>query len=422
MKVTVIGGGSTYSPELLEGFFSLWKKLKPLKICLYDINKDRLRIIANLSKRMIEKSKSEIEFVTTLDLDEALSEVDFVVSQIRVGGQEARFRDEDIPLKMGLLGQETTGPGGFANALRTIPVTLNIARKIEKLAPNAWLINFTNPSGIITEAVSKYTSLKTIGLCNVAINLQNEFAHLYNLPYDDVFIECFGLNHLTFIKKVFIRGKDVTEEAFKRIKGQIKNGIMVSEEDIKILESINMYPNYYLKYFYFREKEVEELSGKPRRAEEVSKIEEDLLELYKDPNLNTMPEELKKRGGALYSTAAVNLISHLTGISSGFQVINITNKGVIPDLPEDCVVEIPVYIEGDRIHRTIIGNLPLEVKGTVHAVKAYEQLTIEAAVESSYRKALMALTQHPLVSSMSLAEEVLKKLIEANKDYFPKLV
>ncbi len=415
MRVTVIGGGSTYTPELLEGFISLWQKLKPLSISLYDTNEERLGIVSEFLKRMIKKSKAEIEFSTVSSLEEAVKDVDFVISQIRVGGQEARFKDEDIPLKTGLLGQETTGPGGFANALRTIPVVLDIARKIEKYSPDAWLLNFTNPSGIITEAISKYTKVKVIGLCNVAINLQNEFAQALALPMDDIYLDCFGLNHLTFIKRVFAKGKEVTGSAFEKIKENI------SKENRKILETYNMYPNYYLKYFCFREEEVNELAPKTRRAEEVAKIEADLLELYKDRNLDEKPEVLSKRGGALYSTAAVNLISHLQGLRSGFQVVNVTNNGAISDLPYDGVVEIPVFIHGDIIQRCVLGELPLEVRGIIQAVKTYEQLTIEAAMEGSYRKAAIALAQHPLVSSLTLAEKVLSRLIEANRGYFPEL-
>ncbi|MCJ7472545.1 MAG: 6-phospho-beta-glucosidase [Actinobacteria bacterium] len=419
MKIAVIGGGSTYTPELLEGFFSLWQRLKPLKVSLYDINEEKLKIISEFLKRMIKKSNTEIEFSATLGLEEALKDADFIISQIRIGGLSARLQDESIPLKFGLLGQETTGPGGFANALRTIPVVLDIAKKIEKISPNAWLINFTNPSGIITETLSRYTKVKVLGLCNVAINLQNDLSSLLNVPMDDIFLDCFGLNHLTFTKRVFVRGKDVTEEVFKKIKEQVSRRI--SKKDKKIVETIKMFPNYYLQYYYFREEKIKELKKKPRRAKEVEKIEKILLKLYQDPDLNEKPKELSQRGGALYSTAAVNLISHLTGLQKGFQIINITNRGAISDLPEDSVVEMPVFIEKDRVQRCIIGKLPLEVRGTIQAVKAYEQLTIEAAVECSYRKALMALTQHPLVSSLTLAEKVLSKLIEANKKYFPKL-
>ncbi len=415
MKACVIGGGSTYTPELLEGFISLSQKLKYLSISLYDINEERLSIVSEFLKRMIKKSKSGIELTVASNLEDSLKGVDYVINQIRVGGQDARFKDEDVPLKMGLLGQETTGPGGFANALRTIPVVLDIAKKIEKYSPNAWLINFANPSGIITETVSKCTEVKVIGLCNVAINLQNEFARVLNLPLDDIYLDCFGLNHLTFIKRVFARGKDVTEDAFKKIMP------VVSEEYRKILEIFKMYPNYYLKYFYFREEEVNELMGKTRRAEEVSKIEADLLELYKDKNLDEKPEILSKRGGALYSTVAVNLISNLEGLTAGFQIVNVTNKGAISDLPYDCIVEIPVFIEKDRLQRCNIGELPLEVRGTIQAVKAYEQLTVEAAMEGSYRKAVIALSQHPLISSLTLAEKVLSELIKANRDYFPNL-
>ncbi len=416
MKISVIGGGSSYTPELMEGLIELSFEVSPLEIYLVDINEERLNIITDFSNRMIKKRKGNINIKSTLSLEEALEDSDFVINQIRVGGQRARFLDESIPLQFNLLGQETTGAGGFANALRTIPVVLSIAKEMENLSPNAWLINFANPSGIITEAVSKYSKIKVLGLCNVPINFQSYFAKILNVPMEDVFLDYFGLNHLSFVRRVFVNGKDRTEEAFSKVKESL------SEEERKILDYLNMFPNYYLRYFYFREEKVEELKGKSKRAEEVLKIEEKLFELYKDPSLDEKPKELEKRGGALYSKSAVNLIFHLLGLRRGFQVVNIKNQGVIFDLPYNCVVEIPVFIEGERIQRYIIGNLPLEVKGLIQAVKTYEELTIESAVEGSFRKALFALAQHPLISSLTLAEKILSVLIEANRDYFPKLM
>lgn len=416
MKISVIGGGSSYTPELMEGLIELSFEVSPLEIYLMDINEERLNIITDFSKRMIKKRNANIYLKSTISLEEALDNSDFVINQIRVGGQRARLLDESIPLKFNLLGQETTGAGGFANALRTIPMVLNIAKKMEDLSPNAWLINFANPSGIITEAVSKYSKVKVLGLCNVPINFQNYFAKILDVSMDEVFLDYFGLNHLSFVRRVFVNGKDRTEEAFNKIREHL------SEEERKILDYLNMFPNYYLRYFYFREEKVEELKNKPRRAEEVLKIEENLFKLYKDPSLDEKPKELEKRGGALYSKSAVNLIFHLLGIRRGFQVVNITNQGAIFDLPYNCVVEIPVYIEGERIQRYIIGNLPLEVRGLIQAVKTYEELTIESAVEGSFKKAIFALAQHPLISSLTLAEKVLSSLIEANKENFPRLL
>jgi len=415
MKISVIGGGSTYTPELMEGFIELSSEIYPIDLYLMDINEERLEVVSNFLVRMARKSKANINIKTTTYLEQAIEDADFVINQIRVGGQRARLLDETIPLEFNLLGQETTGVGGFANALRTIPVALNIAKKIEELSPSAWLINFANPSGIITEAISKYTKAKVLGLCNVAINFQNQFARLFGVSMDDVFMDYFGLNHLTFVRRIYVKGKDRTEEAFKKIKENL------FEEERKVLDYLNMFPNYYLRYYYFREEKVMEMKSKPKRAEEVMKIEEDLLKLYRDPNLDEKPKELEKRGGALYSKSAVNLIFHLLGLRKGFQIVNIVNEGAIFDLPHNVVVEIPVYIEGERIQRYVIGNLPKEVRGIIQAVKTYEELTIESAVEGSFKKALWALAQHPLISSLSLAEKVLKRLIEENKDYFPKL-
>jgi 6-phospho-beta-glucosidase len=415
MKVSVIGGGSTYTPELIEGFIDLSKEISPIEVYLMDINEERLNIVSDFCRRMISKKKSEITLKTTLSLDEAIIDSSFIINQIRVGGQRARLLDETIPLQFNLLGQETTGAGGFANALRTIPVVIDIAKRIEMLSPNAWLINFANPSGIITEAISKYTKVKVLGLCNIHINFQNYFAKILNVSLEDIFLDYFGLNHLTFIRRVFVNGKDRTDEAFNKIKESL------SEEERELFDDLKMFPNYYLRYFYFREEKVEEQKKKSKRAEEVIKIEEELLNLYKNPNLDEKPEELAKRGGSLYSKSAINLIFHLLGLRRGFQVVNITNQGAIFDLPNDCVVEIPVYIEGERIQRYIIGNLPLEVKGLIQAVKTYEELTIESAVEGSYKKAIFALAQHPLISSYTLAKKVLSAMISANKEYFPTL-
>ncbi|HPU43289.1 MAG TPA: 6-phospho-beta-glucosidase [Dictyoglomaceae bacterium] len=416
MKVSVIGGGSTYTPELIEGFFDIWDKVKPLKITLLDINYERLSIVYDFLLRMIKRAGAEIELEMSTDLEEALKDADFVINQIRVGGNQARLLDETVPLKYGVLGQETTGAGGFANALRTIPVVYGIAKKIEEVCPSAWLINFTNPSGIITEMLLKYTKVKSIGLCNVPINFQKLFADLAEVSPEDVFLDYFGLNHLSFVRKVFVKGEDRTKELFLKVRERI------SDEERMILDNVNMFPNYYLGYFYLREERVEEVKHKPKRAEEVLKIESDLLNLYKDPSLDKKPEELSRRGGALYSRAAVNLISALSGLKEGFQIINVKNEGAISDLPYDSVVEIPVYLQKDRFHRYVIGKLPISVRGTIQSVKTYEELTIEAAMESSYKKALMALTQHPLISSMTLAKKILDDLISTNKDYFPKLI
>ncbi|MFN3699319.1 MAG: 6-phospho-beta-glucosidase, partial [Dictyoglomus sp.] len=290
------------------------------------------------------------------------------------------------------------------------------AKKVERFSPKAWFINFTNPSGIITEMLLNYTNIKAVGLCNVPINFQKYFADLAGTSLEDIFLDYFGLNHLSFVRKVYVKGEDKTKELFGKLREKL------SEEDRKVIDYLDLFPNYYLRYYFFREERVEELKQKPKRAEEVMKVEEHLLELYQDPSLDTKPIELNKRGGALYSKAAVNLISNLYGLEEGFQIINVKNEGSIIDLPKDSVVEIPVYIQKDRLHKYYIGELPLEVKGLIQAVKTYERLTIEAAMEGSYKKALWALAQHPLVSSLSLAEKILNKLIEVNRDLFPKLI
>jgi len=413
MKAVIIGGGSTYTPELMEGFMRLSNRAEGLRVILVDTDHQKLEVVYGILKRMIDAADAKIELSRTSLLDDALPDADFVVNQIRVGGNLARLMDETVPLQFGVLGQETTGPGGFANALRTIPVVLGIARRIQKYCPKAWLINFTNPSGMVTEALLKYSSVKAIGLCNSPINFCNMFARMFHVKTEDVFLDYFGLNHLSFVRKVFVNGKDVTDEAFSKLP--------VSEDERRIVEYLGMFPNYYLRYYYLRQEMVEEIKAKPKRAEEVLKIEQELLELYKDPLLTQKPSQLSKRGGAFYSTAAVELIEHLYGLRRGFQISNVMNNGAIKDLPADAVVEIPVYIDGNLLKPYVIGDLPLAVRGTIQTVKAYEQLTIQAACEGSYHKAVMALAQHPLVSSISLAEKILDALIDANGELFPKM-
>ncbi|MBM7583184.1 6-phospho-beta-glucosidase [Caldicoprobacter guelmensis] len=414
MKVVIIGGGSTYTPELMEGFIRLSHLVQDLSITLVDTDVQKMNTVYEFLKRMINASDAKIELSKTTNLEETLPGADFVINQVRIGGNRARLMDETVPLQFGVLGQETTGPGGFANALRTIPVVLSIAKQVQEHCPKAWFINFTNPSGIVTEALLKYSTVKAIGLCNSPINFCNMFARMFDVTAEDVFLDYFGLNHLSFVRKVFVNGKDVTTEALAKLP--------LSNEEQRIVKYLGMFPNYYLRYYYLREEKVKEAMEKPKRAEEVLKIEQELLTLYKDPTLAEKPPQLSKRGGAFYSTAAVNLIEHLCGFKRGFQIINVMNNGAIKDLPDDAVVEIPVYIDGSLLKPYMIGTLPTTVRGTIQAVKAYEQLTIEAAIEGSYSKAVMALAQHPLVSSISLAEKILDALMDANAGLFPTLI
>jgi 6-phospho-beta-glucosidase len=429
LKIATIGGGSSYTPELIEGFIKRYNELPVKDIYLVDVEggKDKLETVGNLAKRMVEKSGVDMRVHLTFDRREAIKDADFVTTQFRVGLLDARVRDEKIPLKYGMIGQETTGAGGFAKAQRTIPVILDICRDIEELAPSAWLINFTNPSGIITEVVLKHTKVKCIGLCNGPIGMEFQVAAMFNVPKEKVYVDFVGLNHLVFGRKITVEGRDVTKDFIEMVINGSKQGLKnipnLSFEP-EFLRSLGMFPIDYLKYFYLTDKMLEEMhkqaeSGRTR-GEEVKAVEEELFKLYKDPNLSIKPPQLEKRGGAHYSDAACSLISSIYNDKRDLHIADIRNNGTIPDLPDDCVIERNVIVDSNGAHPINAGHLPPKIRGIIQLVKAYEELTVEAGVTGDYGAALQALTIHPLVPSATAAKKVLDDIIEANREFLPQ--
>lgn len=429
LKIATIGGGSSYTPELIEGFIKRYEELPIKDIYLVDVEegREKLEIVGNLAKRMVEKAGIDMKIHLTLDRREAIKDADFVTTQFRVGLLDARIRDERIPLKYGMLGQETTGAGGFAKAQRTIPVILDICRDIEELAPEAWLINFTNPSGIITEAVLKHTNVKCIGLCNGPINMEYDVAKAFNVSKDKVYIDFIGLNHLVFGRKIFVEDKDVTEEFIElMIRGQqegLKNVPNLSFQP-EFARSLGMFPISYLKYFYLRDKMLDEVIAAAAkgntRGEEVKRAEKDLFELYKDPNLSVKPPQLENRGGAHYSDAACSIVSAIYNDKKELHVADVLNNGAVSDLPDNVVIERNVIVDRYGAHPINLGHLETKIRGLIQVVKAYEELTVEAGVTGDYNTALQALTNHPLVPSATAAKKVLDDIIEANKEYLPQ--
>jgi 6-phospho-beta-glucosidase len=417
LKVCVIGGGSTYTPELIEGFIKRRKELPTREIALMDIDPAKLEIVGSLAKRMVEKAGLSVKVVLTTDRKQAIEGSDFVLTQIRVGGIPARIRDERIPIEFGVIGQETTGPGGFAKALRTIPVMLDIARDIEKLAPNAWLINFTNPSGIITEALLKRSKINVIGLCNVPIGMTRSLTSKFGVEPEQIFLEYVGLNHLSWVTRVVVSGRDVTKEAVKKaMAGR-------SKEDQAWMREYGMIPNGYLHYYYARDKAVEDQrKAEKTRGEIVSEVEADLLRKYRNSKLSRKPKELSKRGGAHYSTAAVSLASAIHSNKKELHIVNVRNQGTIPCLPYDCAIETNCVVDGNGAHPISIGEIPLEIRGLLQAVKAYEELAVKAGVTGSRRTALQALVAHPLVPSFTVAKGLLDRILEAHAEYLPQFV
>ncbi|MFD1445525.1 6-phospho-beta-glucosidase [Oceanobacillus profundus] len=424
IKLTVIGGGSSYTPELLEGIINNQVLLNISEVWLVDIpeGQQKLSIIESLSKRMVDKAESPIKIVATFDRREAIKESDYIITQIRVGQLEMRKKDEYISVKHGVIGQETTGAGGFMKALRTIPEILDICREIEELAPKAWLLNFTNPAGIVTEAILKHSNVKVIGLCNNPINYYKKFAKTYGVDIRDVSINFIGINHLIWITELYIKGQSRLEDILtgKSDVYEAKN-IPSFGWDLDFLQSLGSLPCGYHKYYYLTdqilEKQLEEYQQNKTRADEVQRIEKELFDLYKNKNLKEKPKALEQRGGAYYSEAAINLIKSIHLNTREIHTLNVRNNGAISCLPDDVSVETNCVVEKHQITPIQIGAVPPQIRGLLQVVKAYEELTVEAAVTGNKTIALQALTLHPLIPSANRSKEILQEMLTANKHY-----
>jgi len=419
LKAAIIGAGSTYTPELIRGFIDRQGSLNFQSFYLVDIDGEKLETVGNLAKRMLSSKGFTSQIVLTRDLDEAIKDADYIFAQIRVGGMEARIRDEKIPLRHGLLGQETTGAGGFMNALRTIPVMLDIARRMEKLAPNAWLVNFSNPSGIVADALLNHTKIKMVGLCNCFVNMKAGIAQ--NIGREDFDYEYLGLNHLSWVTSVTVDGKNVLESLGKSAGAKLKN-IPSVEYDDELLAAIPAIPSYYLSYFYMRDEQVQNcLNAEKTRGELCVDIEAALIEKYKDPNLSDKPKELEERGGALYSTAAVSVVDAIENDKNEYHVVGVKNNGAIPFMADDDVVEIKCIVNRSGATPVPITGPEIPyIKGTMQAVKAFEKLTVRAAMNGSRGDALAALMVHPLIGDYRKAKAVFDDMAKANAEFLPK--
>jgi 6-phospho-beta-glucosidase len=419
LKVCVIGGGSTYTPELIEGFIARRHELPVRTITLMDIDADKLQVVGGLVERMLRAAETDIELALTTRRRDALADADYVITQIRVGGLACRIQDEKIPLPFGVIGQETTGPGGFAKALRTIPVLLDIARDMADVAPAARLINFTNPSGIITEALLRHASVPATGLCNSPYGFQQQIAQQFSVEPERIHLDYVGLNHLSWIRGAELDGEDVFDQVLGRAIDQARAGD--SDLSPRLLETLGMLPSYYLNYYYNHGRVLaEQRRADKTRGEEVREVEAGLLGLYADPGLQQKPKLLEKRGGAHYSTAALALISAIHRDAGELQIVNTRNAGALPDLGPQSVVELPSKIDRQGAHAIPVTPLPPAIRGLTQAVKAYEELTVQAAVEGNERAAVLALLAHPLVPSFAAAQGLWSAIKEANRAYLPQ--
>ena len=416
MKLAVIGGGSTYTPELIDGIARLSGEVEIAEVALVDPDESRLSVVGPFSGRILRAYGHPARLTATTSLDEGTDGAGAVLVQLRVGGQAARQRDETWPLEYGCIGQETTGAGGLAKALRTVPVVLDIAERVRRRAlPSAWIIDFTNPVGIVTRALLD-AGHRAVGLCNVAIGFQRGFAALLGVDPSRVMLDHVGLNHLTWERAAVLDGTDVLPELIA------KHGDEIAEHTglpASVLHETGAVPSYYLRYFWAHDAAVEEERHEPTRAEEVARIERELLAAYADPALAHKPDLLGQRGGAFYSEAAVALLASLILDTGDIQVVNLVNQGTMPFLPDNAVIEAPAVIGAAGAAPVPVAPLDPVMRGLVAHVSAYEELAVAAALLGGRHRVAAALLAHPLIGQYELAGQLADRLIAENVAYLP---
>lgn len=413
MKIAVIGGGSSYTPELVQGLAQRAKELGLVEIVLVDPHQERLSAVSSFCRRLVSRLGTAVR-IAEASRGSALSESSYVVTQLRVGGQQARHEDIVMGLRHGLIGQETTGVGGFAKALRTVPVVLDIARELERVSPNAWLINFTNPSGLVTEAIQSHSGVRCVGLCNVPIELHMDLANALQVPADELELDWVGLNHLGFIRRVLVKGEDVLPKVLQRLEqGALDTHKLLDHQyPPGFLSALGMIPTSYVRYFLATAHMLAELKSAPRtRAEEVLAIDEELFAYYRDPKSDVLPATLQQRGGAWYSRLAVDVIQALGQQSPRTLIVNTANRGAVAELPADASVEVPCRVSRSGVETLPRGPIDELAMGLMRAVKAYERLAIEACMTRDRKAAWRAMVVHPLVGSAEKAGAVLNDLI-----------
>jgi len=427
MKISVIGGGSTYTPELVNGFISRSGRLPLKELWLMDIDPRRLEVVGGFAQRMVEAKGSPFKVILSTDQRESIQAASYVITQLRVGMMPARRADEYLGQRHGLIGQETTGVGGMAKALRTIPVILDIARDIRETAPGALLLNFTNPAGLVTEALARHAcDVPAAGVCNVGITTKMEIIKEVesllgtSIDPDHAQLVTLGLNHLTWHRGFTIDGEDLWSRIFPAYVAEMRKD-PDPEWDVHTLEMLGMIPNYYLQYYYYTSKMLKaQEKWPPSRAEEVMEIEKDLLHQYADPALTKPPADLMKRGGAYYSTLATQLIdSHYNDLGQ-VHIVNVRQGGAVSTLPADWVLEMPAKVDRSSIQPLPAEPLPLVCSGLINQVKMYELLVVEAAVHGDRNSAYQALLAHPLGPQADKVQEVLDDMLETNKPYLPQ--
>ena len=421
MKICIIGAGSTYTPELIEGIINKRETLPVDQLYLMDIDERKLNIVGGLCSRMVEAAGLNCKVVLTMNYEEALKDAEFVLAQIRVGKLPARAKDEKIPLKYGLIGQETCGMGGMFKGFRTIPVMLNIVKLMEKCCPNAWLINFSNPSGLIAQALLNHTNVKMMGLCNVPINMIDGIKRRLNLP--NAKVEYIGLNHFTYVTSIEDGGKDYLNEALEQgVNSEAMKNIPASGFSAEQIKAIGGIPSSYLEYYYLKDSKLEKLrKAEKTRAEVCMELEEQLLDLYKDASLHVKPEQLSKRGGARYSEVAVNLVNAIYNDLQEVHVVNVLNNGALDFLQDNDAVEIQAIVGKDGAKPIKATHVNSDhIKEYIQAIKAYERHAVAAAITGSKEEAIKAMIMNPLMNDLNTSIACFEEMLEAHKEYLPQ--
>ncbi|MCU1508322.1 MAG: 6-phospho-beta-glucosidase [Glaciihabitans sp.] len=414
MKLAIIGGGSTYTPELIDGFARLRDLLPVEEVWLVDPNQERLDLVAGISRRMLSHAGHPARVCATTDVVAGVADADVVLFQLRIGGQDARRGDETWPHEVGCIGQETTGPGGFAKALRTVPVVLELGELVRRHAkPDAWIVDFTNPVGIVTRALLQ-AGHRAVGLCNVAIGFQRRFATMLGVDYNRIQLGHVGLNHLTWEHSVLLDGTDVLPELFATRLPELAEEVDLPQQLLSLLRVV---PSYYLEYYYTHDRVLERQLRSPTRADEVQDLERALLVKYADESVVEKPEELARRGGAFYSEAAVDLLASLTADRGDIQVVNLRNNGSLPFLPDDHVIEVPARVTSAGVIAEPIEALPEDQRGLISAVAGYERLALDAAINGGRDRVVRAMQAHPLVLQFERAEKLTDLLLAHNREH-----
>ena len=426
IKITVVGGASSYTPELSASLIGYEGHLDVDQVTLLDLNSEKLELIREVSQKLLDQAECRIKLVATRDAEEAFEGSDFVLLQIRVGGLEARVRDETLPMEFGMVGNETTGAGGFVCGLRTVPVALQIAREVERLTPHAWLLNLSNPAGMVTEAILKHTEVRTLGFCNIPTNTAYAIGNALDVDPARIQLDSFGLNHLSWTRAAYLDGqeilKQVLDKAGSRDSILYRKGLVEEMIDPQWLDTLHMIPGWYLRYFYYPDRVLEE----DRRQDHTKGIEdlraeERLHQIFSSEGYTPEVQQiLSNKGGAQYYLPVIQVIDSMVNDRGDVVVVDTTNQDAIPDLSSSACVEIPARIFRNRVESLPVGPLPLSVRGLVQAVKNYEELAIEAAVRGSRKTAVAALMAHPLVNSYPIAHAFFDRVLENEADYLPQ--